>query len=161
MRDFVTQPDRSRDYRDENFRVPAAMAYVWSRTNMLKEIWEIVRVLEGWPGVRVVADANGLRLTLGDEAYGRLHWNGRIDLPLNREVRDQLVAEEIVRSDLDYASAEGVVLVVQTRADADRALRLFRLAYLIAESDGSSRTPAVAQILGAQGARPASERNAS
>ena len=128
---------------------------------MLKDIWAIVRAVEVWPGVVIEAESSGLRLTLNGSAYGHLDWSGRIDLPLKREIRDQLIAEEIIRSDLDYASADGLVLVVQTRADADRAIRLFRLAYLIAESDGSARTAAIAQIHGVQNARPASKRNPS
>ncbi len=159
MKTSTAQTDSSRTSRQGKFPVSAAMACLWSHTTMLKEIWDIVRAVEVWPGVVVVAESSGLRLTLNGSAYGHLDWSGRIDLPLKREIRDQLVAEEIVRSDLDYASAEGIVLAVHTRADADRAIRLFRLAYLIADSDGSSRTPPIAQLPIMQRARPASERN--
>jgi len=116
---------------------PAAIAFLWSRTGRLKEAWEVVQALGNWPGAAIVPDRGGLCLTLGDVRLGHLLWNGRIDLPFGREAADQLIAEEMASRDPGEPHTGRVVFDIQSADDVNRALWLFRFAYLVADSSAT------------------------
>jgi hypothetical protein len=119
---------------------PAAMACLWSRTSMLKEIWDVVQEVGAWPGMQIVPDGSGLYLglALSGVMLGHVRWNGRIDLTFAPEIRDRLVAEEMASLDPDQPGARRVMLVIRTIADVDRAVWLLRLAYLNLDSNANS-----------------------
>jgi hypothetical protein len=137
MRHSITQPDVSRDRQQEAVAaLPAAMAgWIWSRTRMLKEVWNVVQVVGAWPGVSMAPDRNGLCLSLRGVLLGHLRWDGRIDLPFGPEAADRLVAEEMASRDPDQPDTGRVVFDVRSAADVDRAVWLLRLAYLSVESN--------------------------
>jgi len=64
---------------------------------------------------------------------GHLLWNGRIDLPFGPEAAEQLVAEEMAIRDPSGSHTGRVVFDIQTADDVNRALWLFRFAYLIGD----------------------------
>jgi len=106
------------------------MAYLSSRTSLLKEVWGVVQAVGAWPGVAITPDRSGLCITLRGVALGHVRWSGRIDLPFRPEVADQLVADEMVNRDPDSSDTDRIVFDVRTEADVDRAVELLRLAYL-------------------------------
>jgi hypothetical protein len=112
----------------------AAMAALWSRTGLLKEISEIVHAVAAWPEVRITPSRIGLCLTLGNMTLGRLRWNGRIDLPFGPNALRPLMAELMVDRDPDQPDSERAVFDVRGMADVDRAVWLLRFAYLIGDS---------------------------
>jgi hypothetical protein len=147
----TAQPDVFRDPEQEMLLAPpAAIARLWSRTSMLKEVWDVVQEVGAWPGVAIVPDGSGLclGLALSGVMLGHVRWNGRIDLPFAPEIRDRLVAEEMASRDRDHPDACRVVFVVRTMADVDRAVWLLRLAYLSVNSNVDARTNDVAQSRG-------------
>jgi hypothetical protein len=103
------------------------MAYLWTRTALLKEVCEVLAAVTAWPGVVIETDRNGICLTLGGVALGHLSWAGRVDLPFGPEVGERLVAEEMVNR---HPIAERFIFDVRTEEDVDRAVWLLRLAYL-------------------------------
>ena len=110
---------------------PAALAFLWSRTGKLQEAWNVVLALSDWPGAAIIPDRSGLCLTLDGVRLGHLRWNGRIDLPFGPLASAQLIAEGLALRDPDEPETNRVVFDIRTAADVNRALWLFRLAYLI------------------------------
>jgi hypothetical protein len=119
------------------------MAFLSSRTSMLKEAWELVQAVSEWPGLSIAPDPGGLGLALHDVSLGYLRWDGRLDLPFRSEVRDRLVAEEMARPgpdpDPDHTNSDRLVFDVRTLGDVDRAVWLLRLAYLSLDSKSRIR----------------------
>jgi hypothetical protein len=128
MKHSITQPDVSRAPQRELLSAPSAeVAYLWSRTSLLKEVWDVLEAVKVWPGVAIASNRSGLCLALRGVTLGHVRWNGRIDLPFGPELRDRLVAEEMASLDPDIDRA---VFDVRSAADVDRAVWLLRLAYL-------------------------------
>ncbi len=154
MRQYsTTQLDVFRDSQQEMLLAPpAAMACLWSRTSMLKEIWDVVQEVGAWPGMQIVPDGSGLclALALSGVTLGHVRWNGRVDLTFAPEIRDRLVAEEMASLDPDQPDACRVVLVIRTIADVDRAVWLLRLAYLNLDSNTYAGASDIARARGRQ-----------
>ena len=108
----------------------ALMGYLASRTALLKEVSQIVLRITAWQDVAITPDRNGLCLTLRGLKLGYLHWNGRIDVALGSELRDELVAQKMAKSHPEEPDAGVVVFDVRGGASVDRAIWLLRLAYL-------------------------------
>jgi hypothetical protein len=66
---------------------------------------------------------------------GHLRWDGRLDVPFPVELRNRLVAEEMVGIDPDESRVDRVVWIVRRPADVDRAVWLLRLSYLCCNGD--------------------------
>jgi hypothetical protein len=133
MRHFITQSEAFTNPDRMHPVPPATMAWLWSRTSKLKEVWGVVQAVGAWPGVAIAPDCSGVCLVLRGVVLGHIRWNGRIDLPFGPEVGDRLVAEEMASRDPDQAGTNQVVFDVRTVADVDRAVWLLRLAYLSIE----------------------------
>jgi hypothetical protein len=112
------------------FPAKASLACLWSRTNKLKEITDVLYAAGLWSGMEYEPDSRGICIARNGATLGLLHWNGRLDLSCWREVAEQLVAEEMASRDPQQPDTGGVVFDVRTSADVDRALWLLRLAYL-------------------------------
>jgi hypothetical protein len=142
MSDTITQRDVDRAAaRPVHSRPQAAIAFLWRRTARLQEAWEVAQTVGEWPGAAIVPDRGGVCLTLGDVRLGHLLWNGRIELPFGAEAADQLIAEEMAISDPCWPHTSRVVFEIRSADDVNRALWLFRFAYLVADS--SAAGPAV------------------
>ena len=109
---------------------PSAMAFVLSRTSMLKEVWEVLHAVSDWPEMAIAPGRGGMCLSLRGVTLGHLRWDGRLDLPFDSEVRDRLVAEEMAIPDPDHPKSGRLIFDVRTLRDVDRAVWLLRLAYL-------------------------------
>lgn len=129
----------SRAFPQETVHVPpSAMAFLWSRTDMLREVWYVVQKIGAWRGVSIRPDANGLCLTLGGVPLGHLGWHGRIDLPFGPQVQDHVLTEEMANLDTSKPETDHLVFDIRTAADVDRAIWLLRLAYLIEDPESVS-----------------------
>jgi|1185.fasta_scaffold259139_2 hypothetical protein len=117
---------------------PAHAAYIWSRTSLLQQIELVLHATQGWPGVVVQPDSRGLRFLAGSQSLGHLRWDGRLAVPFPAALGERLVAEEMAAQDPDHPS-ERVVWIVRTAADADRAVWLLQLAYLLSTDDRQAR----------------------
>jgi hypothetical protein len=134
MRHSIAQSDSSHDRQPQVFEVqPAVMGWLWSRTRVLKEVWNVVQAVSAWPGVVMTPDPYGLCLALGKVPLGYMRWDGRIELPFGPETADRLVDEEMASRDPDRPDTDKVVFDVRSAADVDRAVWLLRLAYLSVE----------------------------
>ena len=135
MNRSILQPEVFRDPPQRMPEAPpATMAFLWSRTNLLGQVWQVVRAVREWPGVTIGPDCSGLCFGLGDVLLGHLHWNGRLDMSFGPAVRDRLIAEDLAAPDPDHPASERLVFDVRTLADADRAIWLLRLAYISLDS---------------------------
>jgi hypothetical protein len=105
-------------------------AFLWSRSGMLRQVFEVVQVVRSWPGVMLRRDRNGLCLALGEVVLGHLRWDGRIELPFAPETANRLVTEDMVRFDPGHPGTDRVVFDIRSAADVDRAVWLLRLSYL-------------------------------
>jgi len=133
MRNLAMEAHISHDSQVNSFLPPSgAMSFIWSRTQMLDEIWSVLKAVGTWSGMGVVSDQSGLCLSLRGQQLGHVAWDGRIDLPFGPETGKQLQAEELVSPDPERPNH--VVFHVRTRADVNRAIWLFRLAYLMPDS---------------------------
>jgi hypothetical protein len=106
---------------------------------MLKQVWGAVQAVGGWPGVSIDPDPDGLCLTLTGVRLGHLRWTGRIDLPFPPEIGERLVAEEMACPDPEHPGTGRIVFDVRSVGDVDRAVWLFRFAYLSVESNADLR----------------------
>jgi hypothetical protein len=115
------------------------MAFLWSRTDMLKEVWQFVQTVGAWHGAVIRPDARGLCLTLDGVVLGHLGWQGRIELPFGPQVRGHLLEEGMARPDRYRPDTGRLVFDIRDAADIDRAIWLFRFAYLIAGSSAAAK----------------------
>jgi len=138
MKHAIPQSNDHHDAQQLVLAAPAAAtaAYLWTRTSMLRQVWDLVQAVGEWPDVVIATKPTGLCLTLGGVVLGHLQWNGRIDLPFGPKLRDRLVTERMASRHPDFSETDRVVFDVRSQADVDRALWLLRLAYLSAESNG-------------------------
>lgn len=134
MNSFIMQPDTR--HQQGMGPPPEAMAILWSRVSWLKEAWDFVQAVMAWPGVTIAVERDGLCMALNGIRLGRLRWSWRIDLPFEWEMADRLVVEQMVTRDPENPDTHRVVFDIRTPADVDRAVWLFRLAYLTADSRG-------------------------
>ena len=129
---------------------PAALAYLWTRTGLLKEVCDVLQAVKAWPGVVIDPNNSGIHLTLNGVALGRLSWTGRLDLPFGPEIGDHLVAEEMLNR---HPVEDRFTFDVRTEEDVDRAIWLLRLAYLSIDSSGSARERNTSQSRAVSGPR--------
>ena len=120
---------------------PPHAAYIWSRSNLLQQILQVLRATQGWPGVVIHEDRSGLQFLAGSETLGHLRWDGRLAVPFPAELRERLVDEEMAAHDPSDSRRDRVVWIVRTTADADRAVWLLRLAYLLSTEDRQTQVP--------------------
>jgi hypothetical protein len=132
MRNFFKDTDSSSDARQEDVlpAPPAHLPFLWTRTSKLKEVWDIVRATRLWPNVVITADRTGLCFAVTGFSLAHLNWDGRLDLPFR-----STVLNEVVGAEADDRDSDRTVFQIQTESDVDSALRLLRLAYLIADSN--------------------------
>jgi hypothetical protein len=129
----------------------ATAAFVWSRTDMLEEVWSVVQEVAALPGLAITPDPGGLCLAIrGGERLGYLRWDGRLYLPMGTDARDRLVAEDMASLDPDRPDADWVVFDVRAVTDVARAVWLLRLAYLFA-CENPSGNPCGTDIPGLRG----------
>jgi len=102
---------------------------------MLKEVLDLIRAVEEWPGVSFASDRTGLSFTAGGVVIGHLRWDGRLDLAFTPVIRDQLIAEDMAASDPDRPETEGVVFAIRAPADVGHAVWLLQLAYLLTDPE--------------------------
>jgi len=134
MTTILDQSNVPRASQQEIVHVPAnAMAFLWTRTDMLKEVWYVLQTVGSWCGAAIRPDSEGLCLTLRGVPLGHLGWHGRIDLPFGPQVQDQVLMEGMVSLDTHHPDTDQLVFDIRTAADVDRAIWLLRLAYLIEE----------------------------
>jgi Family of unknown function (DUF5519) len=118
----------------------------------------IEREVLTWPGVsKEPGRFNSVSFTIGRREIGHVHRNGVADLPFPRAVHDELIASGRARP--HQAGVAGVVSVwLETPADVDQALALFRMNYDRAlDATGKGRATAAAEeepSETARGARP-------
>jgi len=140
MTTILEQSNASGDSEQDIVHVPvSAIAFLWSRTDLIAEIWQVVQTVGGWRGAEIRPDSSGLCLMLRGVGIGHLGWQGRIDLPFGPRVRDQVRAEGMASLDTHQHGTDRLVFDIRTPADVDRALWLLRLAYLV-EDPQSVRT---------------------
>lgn len=108
----------------------SAIAFLWSRTDMVSEIWHVVQTVAAWDGAEIQPDSSGLCLKLRGVTIGHLGWQGRIDLPFGAQMRDQIRAERIAGLYTYQRGTDRLAFDLRTPADVDRALWLLRLAFL-------------------------------
>jgi hypothetical protein len=131
MRSFFTDTVTFTEIREQDVLPahPSRMAFLWTRTSKLTEVWDIVRATRLWPEVVILADASGLCFSVTGHSLGHLDWEGRLDLPFSPKVLHEATGSEAVNRHSNRA-----VFQIQTGADVDCAVRLLRLAYLIVDS---------------------------
>src|SRR5258706_1903026 len=111
MKQLNTHPNFFRDRPEPLPTAPPAAisAFLWSRSGMLRHVFDVVQVVRAWPGVTLRRDHSGVCLALGGVVLGHLRWDGRIDLPFAPETANRLVAEDMARFDPDHPDGDRVV----------------------------------------------------
>jgi hypothetical protein len=83
-----------------------------------------------WDGVTTHAHRfGGVELRLGRRELGHLHPGGIVDLPFTRAIRDMLVETGRAETHHVLPGSGWVSRRVESKADADEAVELFRLSY--------------------------------
>jgi hypothetical protein len=72
---------------------PLSNGFLWCRTRLINEISQVLRSARAWRAVVIHSNRDGLEFAAGDVSFGRLRWDGRVDVWVPPEVRDRLVAE--------------------------------------------------------------------
>jgi hypothetical protein len=113
----------------------ANTAYLWSRTRWLGEIEDVLKAAGSWRDMAIRRDRCGVQFVIGDATLGHLRWDGRLDVAFPSALCKRLVAEGMAALDPDDSRAVGIVWIVRTVADVERALWLLRMAFLIEGDD--------------------------
>jgi hypothetical protein len=83
-----------------------------------------------WPGVTAYPHRfGGLEYRIGRREIGHVHGNWLADIPLPREIRDEVVADGRAEPHHILPESGWVSLHFKGEADVDRAIDLFRLSY--------------------------------
>jgi hypothetical protein len=90
----------------------------------------IMATVSSWPEVEIGPHRfAGVEFRLGRRELGHLHGDSVADIPFPRAVRDELVAAGRAFPHRWAPDSGWVTLPIQTAADVDRAIELFRMAY--------------------------------
>jgi hypothetical protein len=90
----------------------------------------ITAELEAWPGVTSAPHRFGGReFRVGGREIGHLHGDRLADLPFPRKVRDELIAADRAQPHHALPETGWISFRLRTPADAEGAIRLFRLSY--------------------------------
>lgn len=108
----------------------SAAAFLWSRTSVLKELFDLFEELRMWPGVRIKHARDGVWLSLERQVLAHVDWNGRIDFRPCPEVGARSTAQQLSRGISLPPHARRVVFLIRTSSEVRRALGLLRAAYL-------------------------------
>ena len=91
---------------------------------------QIAETVQSWPGVESAPHRfGGIEFRLGRRELGHLHGDRIADLPFPRRVRDELVAGGRARPHHVLPDSGWVTISISSPADADNAVKLFRMAY--------------------------------
>jgi hypothetical protein len=126
--------------RELQLSSPAMTSNLWMQTGRFKKIKQVLNEVETWPRVVIRSEHRGLQFTDGNRVFGRLQWNGRLEVIFPPQVRDRLIAEEMAVAEPDQSWSDRVVWMVRNAADVDRAVWLLRLSYLRFFADPNSQT---------------------
>lgn len=107
--------------------------------------------ISAWPGVEASPHRfGGIEFRLEGVEVGHFHVNGMVDIPFNRRLRDQLIAEG--RAEPHHLLKDtGWISFYLRRDDQSQAavrtvLWLFRLSYLFNVGRGKARTALAGQV---------------
>ena len=95
----------------------------------------VAETVAKWPGITAAThwhlsrpdEANGADFYVGEQELGHIHLDGEVHLATNLEMRKSLVEAGLARPFPWYKS--WVEVAIHDEADADHAIRLFRLNY--------------------------------
>lgn len=107
----------------------------------MKAFLDLLRVtLLKWTGVTIQLHRfGGLEFNLGQMEIGHVHLNGMVDIPFNRKLRDQLIAEGFAEQHHILPDTGWVTFYIRSEQDLQTAIWLFRLSYLFNASRGQNR----------------------
>jgi hypothetical protein len=92
---------------------------------------DIESVVSSWPGVDVGSHRFGGReFTLAGSEIGHLHGDRQADIPFAKRVRDVVVREGLTAKHHLYPESGWVTKYLRSGDDGERAVWLFRVAYL-------------------------------
>lgn len=92
---------------------------------------DIESVVSSWPGIEIASHRFGGReFTLAGQEVGHLHGDRQADLPLPKRVRDVVVREGLTSKHHLYPESGWVTKYLDSEDDVERAVWLFRVAYL-------------------------------
>ena len=95
----------------------------------------VAETIATWPGITAAThwhlsrpdEVNGADFYVGEQELGHIHLDGEVHLATNLEMRKSLVEAGLARPFPWYKS--WVEVSIRDEADADHAIRLFRLNY--------------------------------
>ncbi len=93
-----------------------------------------------WPGVSASSHRfGGTEFNLGATEIGHIHRNGMVDIPFNRKIRDQLIAEDKAEPHHLLKETGWITFYIRNNDDVQAAIWLFRLSYLFYAGRGRGR----------------------
>ena len=96
--------------------------------------------ITAWTGVNASPHRfGGVEFTLGGTEIGHIHSNGMVDIPFNRKIRDELIAEGKAVPHHILNETGWITFYIRSSADVEAAIWLFRLSYLFYASRGNKR----------------------
>jgi hypothetical protein len=103
----------------------------------------IAEAVLSWPEVeRAPHRFGGVELRVGKRELGHVHGDRLVDLPFPRKVRDELVAAGRARPHHVLPESGWVSFWIESPADVERAIALFRLSYERAVAARARAAPA-------------------
>ncbi|MBZ0288771.1 MAG: DUF5519 family protein [Anaerolineae bacterium] len=98
------------------------------------------QTITAWPGVEASPHRfGGIEFTLGGTEIGHIHSNGMVDIPFNRKIRDQLIAEGQSEPHHLLPDTGWITFYIRSDDDVETAVWLFRLSYLFYASRGQGK----------------------
>ena len=99
------------------------------------------KTITSWQGVEASPHRfGGVEFTLGGTEIGHIHTIGMVDIPFNRKIRDELIAEGKAVPHHILNETGWITFYIRSEADVETAIWLFRLSYLFYASRSQGRT---------------------
>ena len=95
----------------------------------------ICEAVSGWQGVSISPHRyGGKEFRLDRRELGHIHGDRLVDIPFPKRVRDEIVAAKEAEPHHILPTSGWVSLYLQTAADVDRAIRLLKRSYALAQA---------------------------
>jgi hypothetical protein len=108
---------------------------------MRVDMKQFQEAITAWTGVEASPHRfGGIEFTLGGTEIGHIHSNGMVDIPFNRKIRDELIAEGKAVPHHILNETGWITFYIRSEADVEAAVWLFRLSYLFYAARSQGRT---------------------
>ncbi len=97
----------------------------------MKQADALAQAVSAWPQISVHPHRfGGTEFRFGSAEVGHVHSNGIVDIPFPRQIRDELLSQNLAKEHRWVPNSGWITFHLRTQPDVDHALWLMRISYL-------------------------------